>query len=239
MCLKNPTAKYLVQRAIKSTSLHDKITELAGDLVAIKIFVLLEDEVYPRDMSHFIYISLTEVKSALPTFSLEPLRHSLQIFEHMKQKELGFEIDLGNNGRINTAIGELACKLIEIMSSPVSKEKSNFIDGIFDFFTEISLLEPRIVDKLEDFTESMFLSAEILKSANALRYLSSYIKANGTLASSEIIVESILEHFIGNNKQQAIDHDQVMKKNNWMSQLGLYRFDFFPEMRIPELHCNT
>lgn len=209
LCLENNAARYLITRTLKTTALKDKIAKLSNDLVSFKFFLLLEDESQPSDLKYFLVLSLQDVRTSVKDLSLDSIKHSLDIMRHIDRLGLHLESKLTDEEKVMTRLTELMKDLIEKLQSDDSDEKKRFFDGIFQFLRMLLGLESELVHEFEDFAEAAFVSAGISRSANALMFLTAYVKAGGSLKASEIVVDSLLDHFIGDHKDGHLDYEQV------------------------------
>lgn len=213
LCLKNEAAKYLITRIIKQTELKDKIKNMPDDLIAFKYFVLLEDEIFSNDVRYFILMSMKGVKNNVATYDLDAINHSLDVLNHLEQAEIKLDFKISEEEKFISVLSDLNENLQEqLHSTDGSVSKERFFSGIFHLYNLLLRLDGQLVTAFENFTEAAFLS-NVSKSANALRFLATYVNCEGKLTSSEILVESLTEYFIGNQieNETKIDYNQVKK----------------------------
>jgi hypothetical protein len=195
---------------MKSTSLKNKVDSIATSLVALKVFILMEDETHPTDFSRILHMSLKEVERSFTNFNFDSLRHCLDILEHLRQQEIVMHFTLKENDELAKLFAKFISKIVDILSSLSDPQsRAVYFDGIFNFFSRLLALDRDVACMLEEFTETVFLLPQLARSASALNYIRKYISFNGSLRSAEIIIESIFEHFIGDLKQEQLEYEQV------------------------------
>lgn len=197
LCLKNDAAKYLITRMMKQTVLKEKIKNISDNLVAFKYFVLIEDEIFSNDVKYFIELCLKDVKTSVATFNNESINHSLDVLDHIDKAEVRLEFSISDEEILVGLLKQLNTDLMERISEEDSPKKHVFFLGVFNLYNVLLNLDPSLVTAFEQFMESAFLSP-VSKSANALKFLSTFVNYSGTLGSSEIIIEGLVEHFAGN-----------------------------------------
>jgi hypothetical protein len=205
LCLDNCAAKYFITTSLKSSEMKNKIKTMDDRLLEFKIFVLIEDEILSSDVRYFLEMSLKDIRAR--DFNLNAIKHSLDILKQIETMELKINFRLSDEEKIVKLLSELSDDLIEKLDQD-SPAKQKLFDGVFQFFKLLLQLDDQIVKELENFTERAFVSADISKSVNALKYLSTFLSCEGALQSHEIIVESLLDHFTG-SAEALIDFRQV------------------------------
>lgn len=214
LCLQNNAARHLITRTIKTTELQDKIKTLSDGLVAFKFFLLMEDEVYQSsDIKYFFILSLQELRDSVHNFSLNSIRHSLDILRHFAKLDLEINMKLTDDETFMKRLEELNLDLItSFLDNSDSEAKWSFFDGVFNFYDKLLIIDSELVETLQKFAETVFISGVISKSTSALKFLSSFIACNGTLGTLGIVIESLLDVFITDSKE-TITYEQVRFSN--------------------------
>lgn len=233
LCLKNDAAKYLITQIMKQTALKDKIKKISDNLVAFKYFILIEDEIFSNDVKYFLRMCLTDVKTSVSTFNSESINHSLDVLFHVEKAEIRLDFRISDEEDLVSMLSQLNSELIENISEDISPKKQVFYSGIFHLYNVILQLDPTLVATFENFTESIFLST-VSKSANALKFLSTFIGFDGNLASSEIVVEGLVEFFAGN----PVEDDENINFTQKIAFLGLLE-PLQAKEKLSDVHLNT
>ena len=233
LCLKNDAAKYLITQVIKQTALKDKIEKISDNLVAFKYFILIEDEIFSNDVKYFLRMCLKDVKESVSTFNSNSINHSLDVLGHVEKAEIQLDFSISDEEDLVSILSQLNSELIEKISEDNSPKKQVFYSGIFHLYNVILQLDPTLVTIFENFTESIFLST-VSKSANALKFLTTFIGFNGNLASSEIVVEVLVEFFAGNpvEDESKINYTQKFAFLGLLEPLG-------NKGKLSDVHLNT
>lgn len=212
LCFDNEAAKYLITRAVKATDLKKKIKNLADNLVKFKFFILIEDEIYSKDVKYFLRMSLKDVTSGTENFSMHALNSSLEILRHFEKLNVEVDCKLSEDEEIVSILSNLNEKLAVAVDSAESFEKTSFFEGIYEFFKAVLRLDPTLANIFSNFVESAFTTAKISRSSSALKFLAEFLRNDGILKSSDIIIESLLKFYAERNtdsQREAIDHCQV------------------------------
>lgn len=211
LCLENKAAKYLITRIVKSMEFKSKIESLQDDLISFKFLILLEDEIYSNDVKYFVEMSLRDIRASIANFNLDSIRHSLDLLKHFEKLEIKLDFKLNAEEKVTTLLSNVIKDLIEVLpGTGESSPKDNFFEAVFQYFSGLLHLDTDLSNEFESFTDNAFLSGKISRSTSALKFLTDYIKFTGSLKKSEIIVESLLEHFTGDeSSQKEIDYKQV------------------------------
>ena len=228
LCLGHPAAKHLITRAIKTTKLRDKI-KTPNDLVTFKYFMMMEDEIFLKDFLFFLSIALKDMRSGVDDFNNDAIRHSLDILTHLKRLEVKLKPNIAGEEKLPKLIENLIVDLVHTIpnTEPDLLAKQKFFDGIFSFLTEILQLDIHVIKLIEDFTEAVFNTAHLSRSASALEYYSMYVTCGGQKATSEIVIEGLLEFFCEENIL-AQDCEQVCE---FILDVGLCLTFFFRASR--------
>ena len=209
LCLQNNAARHIITRAIKTTELKNKISKHSNGLVSFKFFLLMEDEAQPKDAKYFYTISIQELQKSISNFSLDSIRHSQDILRHMERLGLKLDSKLTRDESFMTRLEALNGDLISsFLDKSNAKNKWRFFDGIFDFYEKLLGIESEIVGTLQKFAENLFVSGFVCKSTCALKFLTTFIKFNGSLETLEIVIEKLVDVFITDNKD-FITYEQV------------------------------
>lgn len=202
LCLDNEAAKYLISRTLKTTRLRDNVTKLPDNLVSFKFYLVMEDEILPKDGKYFMKFAIQALQESIETFKLDSARHALDIVKHYRKRELPLEFDVSNDEEMS----ELTESLIDKMSkTEVTPAMRKFYDSIFQFFSELVAINYEFVKALVRFVDIAFTTATLCKSSQALNLLKTYVQNNGTLRSPEIVIENLLNSFIGHNEDDLND----------------------------------
>lgn len=202
LMMDNEAAKYLITRTLKTTRLRESVRKLPDNLVSFKFFLMMEDEVLPKDFKYFMLFAIEALHESIEMFKLEPARHALDIVKHYKKNEMQIVFDIIDdeemNKKMSEMIQELSCKISKTVNVTTAMRK--FYDSIFQFFNELIVINSEMVKPLENFIESVFTTAALSKSDQAINLLKTFLMHNGNLKSSEIIIESLMDSFIGSNE---------------------------------------
>lgn len=235
LCLNNHAAKYLITKTLKSTDLKKGIEDLDDTLVSFKFFILLEDEVAPTDVKYFIDMSLKDIRASLATFSMDSINHSLDIFKHFAKLETHIDFKISDEEKLSKMLSDLIDDLLEKLPAAHSEAKENFFEAIFEFFNMLLHLDSELVKLFESFTESSFLAPSVSRSTEALKFFATYIKSGGSLKAAEIVIESLMEYFIGNPQDpetKLIDYEQKYAFLQLLNPL-------VAEEKLSEIHLDT
>lgn len=213
LCFDNCAAKYLITKAMKATEVRNKINNLQDNLIKFKFVILLEDEIYSKDVRYFLNISLADIRKSTKDFSQDVIKSSLDILKHIEKLEIQLDFKLSDDEQIVKLLSDLNVELVaKIAESADSPAKTNFFERIFKYFNVLLSLDPDLTKEFENLVEAAFVTAKISRSASALTFLTEFLKNNGELNSSEIIIDSLLEFYAERNPDtqiEAIDHSQV------------------------------
>lgn len=185
----------------------------AGCLISFKFFVLLEDEIVTSDVKYFLKMSLQDVRAGIESFNSEPIRHSLDIMKHIRKMETNFNFKFNEEEQFMSLLSNLNQDLMEALSIlDDSEEKQDFFEGIFQYFCGLlNFQESELASSFEEFTETVFLSPKVSRSSSALQYLAEFFKHDGSINSSEIVLENVFSHFIESNDETNSTAEQVFK----------------------------
>lgn len=210
LCLENLAARHLITRTIKTTEVKDKIKDLSDDLVAFKFFLIMEDELQPKeDVKYFFIMSLQELRKSVVDFSQDSVRNSLDILRHIERLGLELDTKLTEDEKFMRKLSELNNDLIVSLQETVASDaKWNFLDKILCFYNKILEIDNGLVEATQKFTEAAFKSGIIQKSSSALTFLASFIKYDGILETLEITIDKLLDVFITENTL-TITYEQV------------------------------
>lgn len=195
LCLQNYAAKHLITRSIRATDLQQKIANIKNDLIAFKFCILLEDDTHSSDIRYFFAMSLSEIKKDVNSFNSENVTHSIDILKHIKDMEIKVDFKLHSEEKYIKLLTDLTESLIDKLEAEALVSKTVFYDSIFQLFTLMLEMENELIKNFEVFTEAAFLSEETSESANALKYLATYINLDGHLEPIEVVVESVIDKF--------------------------------------------
>lgn len=90
ICYKDKLASYILSRNIGITKLILKIK--GNGILSYKMYLLLEgyDCILPRDLLHFIRMSMEEIKKALLVWDYIPVKHCLDIYLEITGNSIDF-----------------------------------------------------------------------------------------------------------------------------------------------------
>ncbi|CRK90995.1 CLUMA_CG004683, isoform A [Clunio marinus] len=236
LCLVNHAAKYLIARVVKTSAMKQKIQNLSDDLISFKFFILLEDEYSPSDFEYFLKMSIKNIQAGIIDFNINPVTHSLDIVKHFQGLKNNFDFRISEKECLQKYLNNLCDVLIErIESDEESSRKEIFFENIFDYLNILLKIDNELKEDFNNFTNVAFLSADISKSAEALNYLSNFVECEGSLKSSEIVIENILEFFIteNNETQQRISFKQKYSLLN--AVISLKRKEILSELHFSEI----
>lgn len=203
LCLENGAARYLITRFIKVMSVREKVQQTGNSLIMFKFFMVVQDDINSNDFQYFMKLALTDMRTGLENLSLVALQHSSDIITQMRKVNVSIEFDIRSNEELVAMIEEIIRDLIEkIASDTKGLSKSRYFDEVFVFFTYLLDLDNGMVSMLEDFTETALLSAEVSRTTSCLNYYLSYVQLGGTKATSEVVVENIVDFFTGNQQNE-------------------------------------
>lgn len=215
LCFDNCAAKYLITKAMKTTEVRNKVINLQDKLIKFKFVILLEDEIYSKDVRYFLNLSLADICVSTKDFSLDVIKNSIDILKHIEKLEIQLDFKLSDDKVITKLLsdlnGELVAKIAESTDTPA---RTNFFEKMFKFFNVLLCLDPDLAKEFENLVEAAFVTPKISisRSASALSFLAEFLKNNGELKSFDIIIDSLLEFFAERNPEsqiEAIDYSQV------------------------------
>lgn len=207
LCLECTAAKYLITRIIKLTSVRQKAEQIGNSLVFFKFFMAVEDEINPTDFRYFTKFAIKDIRVGLDSLSTVALEHSSDIVTHFRKHNLTVDFGIGSDEELSKLMEDLIHDLTEKISLDFKAlVKSQYFDEVFLFFTNLLKLDKTLISMLETFTESAFLSPDISRTTNALNFYLTYVQLGGSKATSDVVVENIIEFFTGN--QQNEDYDR-------------------------------
>lgn len=197
LCLQNGAARYLITRFIKAMSIREKM--LNNSLIMFKFFMVIQDEVNSNDIKYFLKLALKDIRAGLQNFCTQALVHSSDIINHLKRLNVTINISIGSEDELMKLMEDFISDLGEKVASETNAPgKSRYFDGVFDFFTDLLQLDNGMIDMLENFTETAFLSVDASRTLCGLRYYLTYVQLGGMKATSEIVIENIIEFFTSN-----------------------------------------
>lgn len=212
LCLSNIAAKYIITRTFRMTDLRNKVTD---NLIGFKFFMLIEDEMKPKDFHYFLLFSFNDCVAGLPTFSVEPLKHSVDILNYLIDANRNIDFNISGQEKTMSKLNDVTNALIESINvTDDSPAKQAYFDGVFLFFNELLKLDRNLVEPLQSLMNSVMTSNGIWRSAPALKFLTTFINGNGTLESTEIIVDNILDYYTEERENDRIPFDQVIAAGN-------------------------
>lgn len=231
LCLSNIAAKYIIARTFRMTDLQNRVTD---NLIGFKFFMLFEDEMKPKDFHYFLIFSFNDCIAGLPTFSDEPLKHSLDILSYLIESNRNIDFNISGQEKTMHKLNDVTNALIEsinVSDSEDSPAKQAYFNGVFLFFNELLKLDKDLVQPLQNLTNTAMTSTGIWRSAPALKFLTTFITGKGTLESSEIVVDSILDYYTEERDNESIPFDQVSVAVNLKMRLKL-ETSFFSVIRF-------